>query len=765
MKKKSSAFSAFCNPRTLIALVICLAGLTLGFFTFKAKAIGPVGTTFTVNTTADHDDGTCNAADCTLREAINAANANSGADTINFAIPASDPGCSGGVCTITLGSILPNINDDVTIDGTTQNIVVSGNNSVQVLIVNATKTLTLLNLTIANGAANHIPPNGENGGGIENDGGSLNVTNCTFSGNTAAHFGGAVENTGGGTVNVNNCTFSGNRAINENGTIDSRGGAITNGGTVTLNVTNSTFFGNKADDGGGAILNGNFNTAIVRNSTFSNNTLSDVSVGAEGGAIRNLLGSLTLNNTIIASSTFGGNCSNNGGTLTADSYDIADDGTCGGATVKTSAQIALLPLGPYGGPTFTMALAPASVAINAGDPNFAPPPNFDQRGAPFARVVNGRVDVGAFEVQQPSCVSTRWETHGPAGRISYSLAINPTTTNIVYTGTDNGVFKSTDSGGSWTASSVGLPTDPSDTTPRTALSLAHDPQATSPGILYAGMDIGNGTQLYKSTDGAATWNPTGLPASTSSVVAIALDPTLVASPSTQRTLYVGTFNGVWKSTDGGATFIQVGSTVSGLTFISSLALAPSSPNTLYAGTSGGRVFKTTDGGATWTEVSNGLPSFLGVRGLAVSPLDPSTVYAAILGASNGGIYKTIDGGMNWSAANNGITDKTTDVVAIDPLNPSTVYAGAQSVGVFKSTDAGASWSSFNNGLANGNVQSFAIDPINTTELYAGTSGDGVFRIACTPCPTITLSPPAEPKTPSMIKLSPQAAAMGHTHTR
>src|SRR5215467_668368 len=67
---------------------------------------------FTVNTLADHDDGTCDAVDCTLREAINAVNGGSGGDTINFNIPGS------GVRTINLASALPMIAKTVTIDGT-----------------------------------------------------------------------------------------------------------------------------------------------------------------------------------------------------------------------------------------------------------------------------------------------------------------------------------------------------------------------------------------------------------------------------------------------------------------------------------------------------------------------------------------------------------------------------------------------------------------------------------------------------------------------
>ena len=56
------------------------------------------------------------------------------------------------------------------------------------------------------------------------------------------------------------------------------------------------------------------------------------------------------------------------------------------------------------GPTFTHALLPGSPAIDAGDPSFTPPPYFDQRGLPFVRVVNGRIDIGSLEAprQRPT---------------------------------------------------------------------------------------------------------------------------------------------------------------------------------------------------------------------------------------------------------------------------------------------------------------------------------------------------------------------------
>lgn len=74
----------------------------------------PMPTTFTVNTTSDTNDGVCNTTHCSLREAILAANANAGTDTIAFNIPGTGPH------TIALTSALPTVTDPVIIDGYTQ---------------------------------------------------------------------------------------------------------------------------------------------------------------------------------------------------------------------------------------------------------------------------------------------------------------------------------------------------------------------------------------------------------------------------------------------------------------------------------------------------------------------------------------------------------------------------------------------------------------------------------------------------------------------
>jgi hypothetical protein len=110
----------------------------------------------------------------------------------------------GGAATITVTST-KTISADTTIDGGSL-ITISGGNSVGVFAVNTGVTFTVQNLTIANGNAQ----NGA-GGGIDNENGTLTVTNSTFFGNIGYNFGGGIYATSG-TVTVTDSAFSGNSA-------------------------------------------------------------------------------------------------------------------------------------------------------------------------------------------------------------------------------------------------------------------------------------------------------------------------------------------------------------------------------------------------------------------------------------------------------------------------------------------------------------------------------------------------------------------------
>jgi hypothetical protein len=251
------------------------------------------------------------------------------------------------------------------------NSVISGNSASSGggMIIRGSATATVTDSTVSANSVYYYYCGecGTAGGGILNDGSTLTVTNSTISGNVAHANGPGV------------------------------GGGISNNGTLT--VTNSTISGNDADGGhggnGGGIANGG-------NLTLTNSTLSE-NWAWQGGAVDNG-GTTTIEDSVLNAGASGGTIANSA-TFTSLGYNIAsDDG--GGVLTGTGDRINTNPmLGPLqgnGGPTFTHALLPGSPAINAGDPNFTPPPFYDQRGPGFHRVVHGRIDIGSFEVQGPT---------------------------------------------------------------------------------------------------------------------------------------------------------------------------------------------------------------------------------------------------------------------------------------------------------------------------------------------------------------------------
>jgi hypothetical protein len=126
------------------------------------------------------------------------------------------------------------------------------------------------------------------------------------------------------------------------------------------------------------------------NSTISGNSAT-ICGGICGGTVE-------IGNTVLNANAPG----NIGGTVTSHGYNISSDnggGFLNGPGDQINTNPLLGPLQDNGGPTFTHALSPGSPAIDAGDPNFTPPPYYDQRGPDFWRVRNGRIDIGSFEVQ------------------------------------------------------------------------------------------------------------------------------------------------------------------------------------------------------------------------------------------------------------------------------------------------------------------------------------------------------------------------------
>jgi predicted outer membrane repeat protein len=139
---------------------------------------------------------------------------------------------------------------------------------------------------------------------------------------------------------------------------------------------------------------------MITNSTISGNSAT----GNGGGIYNEGTGDSELGSTILNAGSSGENIFNSGGTVTSHGHNLSSDDAAGyltGPGDQINTDPLLGPLQDNGGPTFTHVLLPGSPAIDAGEPNFHPPPFNDQRGCPFDRVFNGRIDIGSFETQPP----------------------------------------------------------------------------------------------------------------------------------------------------------------------------------------------------------------------------------------------------------------------------------------------------------------------------------------------------------------------------
>ncbi|MDZ4659144.1 MAG: choice-of-anchor Q domain-containing protein [Bythopirellula sp.] len=267
--------------------------------------------------------------------------------------------------------------DSLNIERSTINENVAGNDSHSAsgggLRISSSGEVVINESTISGNSATSY------GGGIDVDGGVLTVTRSTFSGNSS-NYGGAIFSQA---LVLENSTISGNYARRV-------GGGINSGGRLT--VTNSTIVANSAGYSGGGIsaigllLQG---TVVASNVAPTRPDLSYRLPGITSGGI-------TLRHSLIGTSV---------GTLLTEAPLGSPDtnGNLIGGPIHGIIDPLLGPLADNGGPTLTHALLPGSPAINAGDPSAVAGKLgvslFDQRGEPFNRVFDGRIDIGAYEAQ------------------------------------------------------------------------------------------------------------------------------------------------------------------------------------------------------------------------------------------------------------------------------------------------------------------------------------------------------------------------------
>ena len=359
-----------------IMFIAVILGLT-GMISFMSETAVVHAIAFTVNVTADATDtnpgdGLCEIDTppsdlCTLRAAIQEANASAGIDEIIVPGGVFTMNRVGSDDTAFAGDL--DITDDVIIRGNVVTpTIINGGGIDRVFHITGSVSVTISSVTVRNG--NTV----DNGGGFLNNGGVLTVISSTIRSNRASNNGGGIFN--GGALKLVNSTVSTNTAVFNGGGIMHSGGAMT--------VTNSTLSGNSAADGGGFYINGG--SSLLTNITLSNNTAT------LGAGIAQSSGTVALKNSIVYNAISGVDCS---GTIISNGNNLNGDGTCNFTKISDLPAVnpQLAPLQDNGGPTLTHALLVGSPAIDAGDDAFCP--GTDQRGAPRYVIC----DIGAYEIE------------------------------------------------------------------------------------------------------------------------------------------------------------------------------------------------------------------------------------------------------------------------------------------------------------------------------------------------------------------------------
>jgi photosystem II stability/assembly factor-like uncharacterized protein len=210
---------------------------------------------------------------------------------------------------------------------------------------------------------------------------------------------------------------------------------------------------------------------------------------------------------------------------------------------------------------------------------------------------------------------------------------------------------------------------------------------------------------------------------------------IAIDPGNSSVIYIGTDSGgVWKTTDGGANWTALTDTQPSM-IVRSLALAPTAPNTIYAGTASPQqagILKSTDGGGTWTRIPLGSPLGYssgseagGVDWIAVHPSDSETLFAV----ADGGILKSSNGGASWTKVYTVATPfsggPNCSKLFIDSANPNRVYASVEGAALVVSLDGGSTWNSAAGSGSNGlpisstmPLVGFAPAPSNANIVYA-----------------------------------------------
>jgi photosystem II stability/assembly factor-like uncharacterized protein len=241
--------------------------------------------------------------------------------------------------------------------------------------------------------------------------------------------------------------------------------------------------------------------------------------------------------------------------------------------------------------------------------------------------------------------------------------------------------------------------------------------------------------IWKSTDAGDSW----------SSVVNGIDfsdrqgfmPPLVMDPSNPSRLYYGSVR-VWQTLDAAASWAPISLDLTSGGILSTIAVAPTDADTIYAGTDDHRLWVTANALAgssvTWSDRSAGLPP-RSITQVVVAPDDAQVAYVTVSGFSGfdddlGHVFKTSTGGLAWLDISGDLPNIPVNDLVVDPEDGEVVYV-ATDIGVLRSVDGGGEWAPLGTGLPRAIVTALRLDEATRT-LRSATYGRSMWDLTLSP---------------------------------
>lgn len=319
------------------------------------------------------------------------------------------------------------------------------------------------------------------------------------------------------------------------------------------------------------------------------------------------------------------------------------------------------------------------------------------------------------------------------------VAISPANSStILYSELEEGVYISTDNGGTWESVIGGEHPDWVRSSGLYFKALAFS--IGTPEVAYAVASKERGpssrpSEVFISKNGGLTWEHSGSCDECGSIY------TVVVHPEDHTNVWLTGDFGVHLSKDSGKSWSGNLLTVTSPDKAATIGLAinPLDPRILLASTSSSGVYRSIDSGKTWSSSSSGLDTSK-THQVEFAPTEPNIAWLT----THDGVYRSEDSGQNWNRRDNGWGYTFTNALAIDPRDSNVVYVGTAvelmtahsnhnnegihaEGGLYKTTNGGNSWEQIDHDMEESNVVAMATHPYLPFNLWVGDkAGRGAF---------------------------------------